>query len=280
MTTYKNLIYTGSNNRKSPFDLYLADQSNNNKSLVIFAHGYKGFKDWGSWDLVAYAFVEARFDFLKFNFSHNGGTVDNPIDFPDLETFSENTYSRELEDIEAISQLALSGINVDGKKRSWDKLALIGHSRGGGIVVIHAARSKYVSYLATWASVADYGERFNFDMEEWKRTGVTTVRNGRTNQDMPHKYSFYTDYINNEEKLSIENAARKIDIPWLIAHGENDEAVDLENAQRLAGWNKNAKFISVPGGTHTFGASHPRKDDHMPEALKTLVSKTIEFFNS
>lgn len=279
MATYKNLIYTGSNNRKSPFDLYLADQSSN-KPLVVFAHGYKGFKDWGSWDLVAQSFVKAGFDFLKFNFSHNGGTVDNPIDFPDLEAFGENTYSRELEDIEAITQLALSGIDVDGEKKSWDKLALIGHSRGGGIVAIQAARSKSVSHLATWASVADYEERFDFDMEEWKRTGVTTVRNGRTKQDMPHKYSFYEDYINNEEKLSIENAARKVDIPWLIAHGENDEAVDLENAQRLAKWNEKAKSVIIPGATHTFGASHPRKDDKMPDALKVLVSKTIEFFNS
>lgn len=279
MKTFKNLIYTGSDNRKSPFDLYLVNQSNN-KPLVIFAHGYKGFKDWGSWDLVAQTFAEAGFDFLKFNFSHNGGTVEDPIDFPDLKAFSENTYSRELEDIEAITQLALSGIEVDGEKKSWDKLALIGHSRGGGIAVIHAERSNNVSYVASWASVADYGERFGFDMEKWKRTGVTTVRNGRTNQDMPHKYSFYEDYVENGEQLSIEKAARKIDIPWLIAHGENDEAVDLENAQRLAKWNENAKLITIPNGTHTFGASHPQKDDKMPDALSVLVAKTIEFFNS
>ena len=279
MKTFKNLIYTGSGNRKSPFDLYLANQPSG-KPLVVFAHGYKGFKNWGSWDLVAQSFAEAGFDFLKFNFSHNGGTVENPIDFPDLEAFSENTYSRELEDLEAITQLALSGIAVDGEKRSWDKVALIGHSRGGGIAIIHAARSKNICYLATWASVADYGERFDFDMEEWKRTGVTTVRNGRTHQDMPHKYSFYADYITNKEKLSIENSARKINIPWLIAHGETDEAVELENAQRLARWNKDAKSVIISGGTHTFGASHPRKEDTIPDALKLLVSKTIEFFNS
>ena len=42
------------------------------KPLVIFCHGYKGFKDWGPWHLVAKAFAEAGFFFLKFNFSHNG----------------------------------------------------------------------------------------------------------------------------------------------------------------------------------------------------------------
>ena len=49
------------------------------KPLVIFVHGYKGFKDWGAWSLVAKSFAEAGFYFVKFNFSHNGTTLDNPL---------------------------------------------------------------------------------------------------------------------------------------------------------------------------------------------------------
>ncbi len=277
MIIYKNLIFTGSNNRKSPYDLYLSENSEN-KPLVIFAHGYKGFKDWGAWHLVAHAFAESGFDFLKFNFSHNGGTVENPIDFPDLEAFSENTYSRELEDIRAIEELALTGIELNGDKKRWNKIALIGHSRGGGIAIIHTANSKNVSHLATWASVADYSERFDFDMEAWAKTGVTTVKNGRTKQEMPHKYDFYQDFITNAEKLSIESASRKIKIPWLIGHGDTDEAVSFENGERLANWNKNAKLLKVVDGTHTFGASHPWAKTEMPVPLKTLVDETLLFF--
>ena len=58
--------------------------------IVIFCHGYKGFKDWGAWNLVGKAFANKNFFFIKFNFSHNGGTVENPIDFPDLESFGNN----------------------------------------------------------------------------------------------------------------------------------------------------------------------------------------------
>ena len=36
---------------------------------------------------------------LKFNFSHNGGTVEQPIDFPDLEAFGHNNYTKELDDL-------------------------------------------------------------------------------------------------------------------------------------------------------------------------------------
>ena len=36
--------------------------------LVIFCHGYKGYKDWGAWNLVADEFVKKGFSFVKFNF--------------------------------------------------------------------------------------------------------------------------------------------------------------------------------------------------------------------
>ena len=52
MKIHKNLIYTGSGARKSPFDLYLTDNPATTP-LVVFVHGYKGFKDWGAWQLVA-----------------------------------------------------------------------------------------------------------------------------------------------------------------------------------------------------------------------------------
>jgi predicted dienelactone hydrolase len=67
--------------------------------LVIFCHGYKGYKDWGAWNLVADEFVKKGFSFVKFNFSLNGGTIENPIDFPDLSAFSQNTHSQEVKDV-------------------------------------------------------------------------------------------------------------------------------------------------------------------------------------
>jgi hypothetical protein len=31
------------------------------RPLVIFVHGYKGYKDWGAWDLMAEKFAESDF---------------------------------------------------------------------------------------------------------------------------------------------------------------------------------------------------------------------------
>lgn len=277
MKIYRNLVYIGAHNRKSLFDLYLSN-SLKNLPLVIFAHGYKGFKDWGSWNKVAHTFAEAGFDFLKFNFSHNGGTVNNPIDFPDTKAFSENTYSKEVEDLAIVTSMAANGIDVNGESRSWDKIALIGHSRGGGIALIEASKNKNnISHVVTWASVADYGERFTQDIDDWKKAGVITVKNTRTNQELPHKFDFYQDYIENQDRLSIQRAARQIKIPWLIIHGSEDESVNYENAIRLSSWNETAEIHKVQNTGHTFGASHPALDENLPEPLNEVVIKTMEF---
>ena len=74
----------------------------NSEKLIIFCHGYKGYKDWGCWNLVADLFAENGFKFLKFNFSHNGGTINNPIDFSDLDAFSKNNYSLEVQDVSRV----------------------------------------------------------------------------------------------------------------------------------------------------------------------------------
>jgi len=46
------------------------DTRHKDAPVVIFAHGFKGFKDWGTHNLVANYFAEHGFRYLKFNFSH------------------------------------------------------------------------------------------------------------------------------------------------------------------------------------------------------------------
>ena len=79
-----NLILEGKHSKPILTDVFFKEDKTK-KPIVIFCHGYKGFKDWGAWNLMAETFVKAGFFFIKFNFSHNGGTIEQPIDFPDLE---------------------------------------------------------------------------------------------------------------------------------------------------------------------------------------------------
>ena len=84
MAEIYNQILKSAVSRSIIYDVFFKKNSIK-KPLVIFCHGYKGFKDWGAWELVAKEFSKNNCFFVKFNFSHNGGTMENPIDFTDLD---------------------------------------------------------------------------------------------------------------------------------------------------------------------------------------------------
>ncbi|MCZ4408417.1 alpha/beta hydrolase [Cryomorphaceae bacterium 1068] len=269
-------LFVGASGRRSTFDMTYSP-IRKNQDLVIFCHGYKGFKDWGPWNLVAQQFASSGYDFLKFNFSHNGGTVEDSIDFPDTEAFAKNTYSKELEDIGYILNRVEGGFQVNGELRKYDQIHLIGHSRGGGMAILAATKYVQIDKLITWAAVSDFSKRFNFNLDKWKSDGVAHVKNSRTGQMLPHNFSFYTDFIEHRNELDIPVAAKKVKIPWLIAHGQSDEAVCLSNADYLKSLNQDAKFLIIQKAGHTFGGTHPWKEETLPTKLKALADHTIDF---
>ena len=180
MRIEKNIILNRTDKKPLLIDTFYSE-SKTDQPIVVFCHGYKGFKDWGAWDLMAEAIAEAGFCFIKFNFSHNGGTVENPIDFPDLEAFGQNNYTKELDDLNTIIDWAIKQFR-DNENINTNKINLIGHSRGGGIAILKASEDSRITRLITLASVSDFGSRFGSDNEikEWKEKGVKHILNGRT----------------------------------------------------------------------------------------------------
>ena len=268
----KNAIYIGSNNRQSLIDFEIPEKFN--EEIVVFIHGFMGFKDWGAWNLVQDFFTSHGFGFCKFNLSHNGGTIDNGIDFPDEESFGKNTYSKELNDVFCVLDW------IDSQGILYKKIHLIGHSRGGGIALLAAKNDKRINSVNSWSGISDIGSRFPIgkELEEWKTKGVRYVQNGRTKQNLPQYYSLYEDFNQNQEILNIENACRNLKIPACIIHGDADTSVPLRegkaNANRL-----NVSLHIIENSDHVFGASHPWLGEKLPERLKLVCDISLDFFH-
>jgi pimeloyl-ACP methyl ester carboxylesterase len=269
----QNEVFKGANKKESLIDLALPKKDT--KELVLFIHGYKGYKDWGAWNNVEAYFLSHQIGFAKLNLSHNGGTVDQPIDFPDLASFGENRYTYELIDIERAIEWIHQKIDL-GKYN----LTLIGHSRGGGLAVL-SGTNKWVKRVITWAAIDDIFSRFpkGEELEKWKQEGVRYVKNGRTKQDMPHYFSFYTDFIENKDLLDIKKAAHQLktlEKPCMHIHGKNDEAVDYKAALNLARWS-GGKNIIIEGTGHTFDTKHPWIEDSLPLKMKEVCDRSKAF---
>jgi uncharacterized protein len=247
--------------------------------LIIFVHGFKGFKDWGHFPLLALMLAAEGFAVLRFNFSHNGTTPVQPSEFADLAAFGRNTYSRELNDLEdvlkALPQLPGAGrINLKA-------VTLWGHSRGGGIATISAATQSNVHALITWAAVADLPARvLQSDTARWQRDGVIYTHNARTKQDMPLGVNLLFDVLKNTEHFDAAKAASKLHIPHLILHGDEDTAVPVHEAQRLKQSNPEAELHILPGADHTFGGKHPFVMNQLPVHAQDAFEIMLHFLKA
>ena len=279
MEIIKNTIINGKHNKPILADIFYKD-TNRPKPIVVFCHGYKGFKDWGAWDLMAQKFAKAGFFFVKFNFSHNGGTINQPIDFPDLEAFGNNNYTKELDDLETVIDWVLNISNYT-KEINKNEISLIGHSRAGGIVTIKSEEDVRIEKVITLAGVADYKKRTatTGKLKKWKKEGVKYVLNGRTKQQMPHFYQFYEDFVKNENRLTIERAIQNLQIPHLIIHGESDTSVSMDEAIIQHKWNPKSQLEIIKEANHVFNTSHPWRKEELSYELQKVIDIIIQFLN-
>ncbi|MDG1509048.1 MAG: alpha/beta hydrolase, partial [Flavobacteriaceae bacterium] len=172
MILQKNFPIKGIHKKPILTDLYY-QETKSLKPLVIFCHGYKGYKDWGAFDLMSSSFLEAGIALLKFNFSHNGGTPKQPIDFPDLEAFGNNNYMIELDDLESVINWICTTTKFKNEIDT-NNISLIGHSRGGAIAIIKAAEDSRIKKLVTWAAVCDLNRTMfheGAELNKWKEDG-------------------------------------------------------------------------------------------------------------
>jgi len=276
MIKKQNFNIPGAKGRGMLMDLTYRTSAKN-APLVIFAHGFKGFKDWGAYNLMADYFAEHGFRFLKFNFSHNGTTVDNPAEFADMIAFADNTFSIELEDLKAVIDFACGGSGIAAAKSVY----LIGHSMGGGMSIIKTAEDPRITKLVTMASISGFRNLWPKEIEpQWRLTGITYITNKRTGQQMPLKVGLLDDLEKNPARLDIKTHAAKIMQPWLIVHGDEDTTVPLAHAEELRSANPHAEFSVIKGADHVFGASQPYALPSLPEPLLQFCGQAVTFLKN
>ena len=275
----KNIILAGASSKPVALDIFYTE-AETAKPVVIYAHGFNGFKDWGNADIFAAQFAAAGYVFVKFNFSHNGTTPEQPQDFVDLEAFGNNNYTKQLYDVNAVVDWVFDMDNPHSKAIDKNHIFLIGHSMGGGISILHSAKDNRIKKLITWAAISECKTPWtNWSEEklrEWKRTGVEYYINGRTKQNMPLYYQLHKDYLQNEAVLNIKKAITSLQIPVLICHGTLDTAVPIEKAHDLHHLQP-ASQLFVVASDHVFSRTHPWDSDELPEAMQAVVDETIRF---
>ena len=139
-------------------------------------------------------------------------------------------------------------------------VGIVGHSRGGGIAILAAANNTDYAALVTWAAISHVNRWSPEQVASWRASGQIDIVNARTGQVLPMLLDTLEDVERNGAgSLDVAKAASAIRVPWLLIHGQADEAVPGTEAERLAALSTSPDFelVTLEGAGHTFGAAHP-----------------------
>lgn len=239
---------------------------------VIICHGFKGFARFAFFPFLAEEIAKAGMRAITFDFSGSGIGEDRE-NFTNPSAFTHNTYTRELDDLDAV----VGEARVNG----WidSQYGLLGHSRGGGVAILHASRNANVGALVTWAAIGSASRWSPESVREWRRRGYVDIPNARTGQTIPLGMNLLDELDElGDTTLNIPSAAARIRSPWLILHGSEDETVPVSEAEQLADVSKQTSTLRViEKANHTFGGKHPLTE--VAPVLASVTRETVEFFS-
>lgn len=263
------------------YSLYYPLSNDEAVPVVIFLHGFKGFKDWGPFPDACIELAENGFAVVAMNTSRNG-TGDDQETFSRLDLFADNTLSQELEDINSLLEAIKSGEISTGKYPfETSRIGIVGHSRGGHSAIVAAAEYEDITCLVTWSAVADYNKHWDQIMlDEWHERGYTEILNTRTSQYMRLNKSVLDDSVENADRVIALRRVKDLYIPVCFIHAKEDESVPYTDVNLLYENcpSTEKKRILIPNTGHTFGGSHPFEADVLPEPFQEVVDQTINWF--
>ena len=241
--------------------------------LVIIINGHNGFYNYGMFPYIQQQLFSNKISSYSFNFSH-GGVIGDADVFEDLEKYERNCMRLETEDLLCV----LHNLN---EFKNHSKVFLLAHSMGGVPAIFGAKKAIEEKIKIDGILLVSTVKTLNFwpseMLTEWARTGVFYKKNNRTKQELPQGFEFLQEIINCEEDWNVKEAIQSFNLPLLIIHGANDEAVPVEHGESLFSWiknsNPNASLKIIQNATHTFNTKHPfeKSSDELEELIQTSV---------
>jgi pimeloyl-ACP methyl ester carboxylesterase len=194
-----------------------------------------------------------------------------------LAKFGKNTYSREQADLDFLMTRLHERTLPFSDRFDLERIALLGHSRGGGNSILYASEHPEFKAVVTWNGIADadlFDETFR---KEVLSKGIGYVKNARTKQEMPIESSFFEDLDRNAARFNIIDAIAKLPIPVLTVQGDRDSDRLVKGHDRLRKASPNQEHFVISGANHTFGAVHPFNGP--TEHLNSAIELTVNFLD-
>lgn len=219
------------NSKGETLDYTFHNPGNQSRDILIIGHGVTGNKDRPFVIALAEAVASEGMAVLRFSFSGNGSSGGD---------FRECTISKEIEDLNAVVTAAVN---------NGYRVTYAGHSMGGAVGVLAAARDERIKHLISLAGMVNTKDFYDREFgEETPDEGCMWEE-----QSCPLSSTYKNDMY---EIGSVVSRASEVKVPWLLIHGDADDVVPIEDSRQIfAQANDPKKIIEIPGANHVFSES-------------------------
>lgn len=231
------------NSSKETLDYEFHGDPSDTSLLAIIGHGVTGNKD-RPWAVgLAEALEEAGINALRFSFAGNGDSEGS---------FGDCTVSKEIKDLKAVVNAA--------EDEGYHRICYIGHSMGGAVGVLSASKDERIELLISLAGMV-YTKKFCETEFGDQKPGKGCMWE---DEECPLSQAFVDDMNQIDNVL---DRTEKIEVPWLIVHGDADDVVPVEESQEIyAAAYEPKELVILPGVDHVFS------DDGLPLMIEAVVS--------
>ncbi len=255
------------------------------RGVILLVHGFKGYKDYGMFPVIAHHLCDAGYVVHCMNFSHSGMLDgDGPFERPDL--FEADTWNKQVVDLQA----AIKAIDEGVLQSQGLPLILMGHSRGGVAVLLAAARGTQdlgqlqPTAVVTIASPCVCNSYSPEACAKLLEDGWLASPSSRTNQELRVGSGFLKEQLDDPESHDLEALVQQLSCPVLLAHGESDRTVPVEAADVLAqaieSGGQSATVVRLRDGDHVLNTPNPAPLDEAPSPqLAAFLSMTGQFLD-
>lgn len=224
------------NSSKENLDYEFHGDPSDTSLLVIIGHGVTGNKD-RPWAIsLAEALEKAGFNALRLSFSGNGKSGGK---------FEDCTITKELKDLKTMIDAA--------EEEGYHRVCYIGHSMGAAVGVLAAAKDSRIELLVSLAGMA-YTKKFVEREFGDQKPGKDFMWDDKA---CPLSQAFVDDMNKIDNVLG---KTEKIEVPWLILHGDADDVVPVEEGQEMyASAYEPKELVILPGVDHVFSGDGAAK---------------------
>ena len=204
--------------------------ADDSKNIVVIGHGVTGNKDRPFVVALAEGLAAAGIPALRISFAGNGASEGEFID---------STISKEVGELKSVID-RLTDFTV----------CYTGHSMGGAVGVLATSQDNRIKYLVSLAGMVH--------TKSFAKTEFGEVKPGEgfmwDEPTCPLSQAYMDDLTGID---TVVNLASKINVPWLLVHGTEDDVVPLQDSKDIfAKANEPKQLVELSGSNHVFAEEH------------------------